>query len=74
MCACNCNRCCRCCCCGCGCGNGDSDSNLPSLPGQGSGSSYPVWISVPAFLSARDAGSDSALASSSSLSCLRCAL
>lgn len=74
MCACHCNRCCRCCCCGCNCGNGDSGSTLPSLPGQGSGSSYPVWISIPAFLSARDTDWDTELASARGLSCLRCAL
>lgn len=74
MCACNCNRCCCRCCCN-NCGNGDSDSGLPSLPGQGSGSNYPVWISLPAFLSARDTGLSAALSgtgASSGLSNLGC--
>lgn len=77
MCACNCNRCCcRCCCCNgcCNGGNGDTDNSLPSLPGQGSGSSYPVWLSIPAFLSPRDAGTESGASGSGSLSCLRCLL
>ena len=36
----------------CGCGGGGA-STLPSYPDLSSGRSYPIWLSVPAFISRR---------------------